>query len=378
MLSSDGPRFRHPQAYTSQDEQGQPVQHIAFASRKEADQWLEEQKAKGIDIALIGKGERGVRFMGTAHKQIKLGGDEEGLRAIAYIVQTFFAQAFPDIARLPALDPLKAYTLNNVGKGFAWWDFAPPTDLPANAFPFGHRVVVGLDQAAGTAYARISFYSTLNFAVLLANVPVTTSRAVVTDIDPLAKSPPRDIVSWNAEAALGAVARPANLTAALGEAIRSGRAEAQIRSLMGRIQVFENDMAAARLLAQAEGAAALPDTEREALFTRLITSEAQRVLNLMRTSIADCKLRASNPVEKAVVAFMEKVVELDPQAINGLTPEAARSIETACQALARQMSADCKAGLLDRARMGVLIGGGPGAFAVLEPLKEAYLKTLRP
>ena len=73
---------------------------------------------------------------------------------------------------------------------------------------FGHRVIVGLNGEDGTVYARISFFSTLNFAVLLGTVTPEASRAVITDIDPLAKSPPDDIVAWTEHAAVGAVSKP--------------------------------------------------------------------------------------------------------------------------------------------------------------------------
>ena len=60
----------------------------------------------------------------------------------------------------------------------------------------------------------------------------------------------------------------------------------------------------------------------------------------------------------------EKAAELDPASPNGLTGEATRSLNIACNALAKQMSEDFKAGTLDQDRMEMLIGGGIGAHAV--------------
>lgn len=103
-----------------------------------------------------------------------------------------------------------------------WWDFDPADDLTENKFLFGHRVIVGLNKDDGTAYARISFFSTLNFAILFGPVPFEASRSVITDIDPLAKSPPDDILSWAEDSPKGAVLKPDNLSASLAEAISSG------------------------------------------------------------------------------------------------------------------------------------------------------------
>jgi hypothetical protein len=259
-----------------------------------------------------------------------------------------------------------------VGTGFVWWDFDPPANLPPNAFAFGHRVIVGLNSEDGTVYARISFFSTLNFAILPGTVPLETSRAIITDIDPLAKSPPNDIVTWTEEAAVGAVCRPDTLSASLAEAIRTGRAEAQISELMRRISDFVRQSAAADIMRRIAGAVALPDAERDALFADIVSAEAQRVLNLMCYVAKDLKRRASNAVENAMATFMEQATTLDPAAENGLSEEANRSLAVASEALAKQMSEDCKAGNLDQDRMEMLIGGGPGAAVVGTALAKKF------
>jgi hypothetical protein len=164
-------RFKDPRIRLEKTADGESVTEMGFSSEKEAEDWVREQRAKGVDVKIVGKGK--ARYhLGTAQKQLVLGGNEEGLRAIGYIAQTFLAHCFPDIARLPALQGIKDYTLNNVGTGFVWWDFEDPAKLRANAFPFGHRVIVGLNSDDGTVYARISFFSTLNFAILLGTLPL--------------------------------------------------------------------------------------------------------------------------------------------------------------------------------------------------------------
>ena len=70
---------------------------------------------------------------------------------------------------------------------------------------------------------------------------------------------------------------------------------------------------------------------------------------------------------------MAKAVTPDPAAENGFSEDAAQLLAVACEALAKQMSEDCKAGTLDQDRIELLIGGGPGAAAVWTALEKFML-----
>ncbi len=371
-LSNSRIRFKDPKVISQEAEGNTIVMKMAFSSRKEAKEWVLEQKAKGFDVQVTGQGQRIQYHVGTTHARITLGGNEEGLRAIGYIAQTFLAHFFPDVARLPELQGIRDYTLKNVGSGFVWWNFETPDDLPVNKFPFGHRVIVGLNKEDGTAYARLSLFSTLNFSVLFGTVPVKASQSVITDIDPLAKSPPNDVFSWNEGTAKGAVSKPENLSASLAEAISSGNAQARINDLMQRIVEFERQTAARAILRKIAGTASLTEVDRDKLFSNIVSSEAQRVFRLMRYIADEYKSKATKPEERLICDLLDRVVALDPRSANGLTEEASRSLVIACEALKKQMSEDFKAGILDQDRMEMLIGGGPGAYivgtAILQPI----------
>lgn len=365
-------RFKGPYSLSEEIVDGKTVAKMSFSSHEEANEWVREQKAKGVDVQIVGKGQRTQYHVGTAHKRLELGGTEKGMRAIGYIAQTFFAHSFPEVARLPELQPIKDYTLHKIGSGFVWWDFEPPVDLPPNKFDFGHRVIVGLNKDHGTAYARISFFSTLHFAILLGTVPVEASRAVITDIDPLAKSTPNDIHIWAGDAARGAVSKPCVLTASLANAISSGKAQTQISELMRRITDFERGKAATQILGKLAGAAALQESDRDKLFADIVSSEAQRVLRLMQGVADDCRRRAGSAIEAAMAAFLEKSAELDPTSDNGLTAEATRALAVASDALTKQMSEDFKRGILNQDRLEMLIGGGIGMHAVGTVLLQMF------
>ncbi len=367
-LTNSQIRFKGSQT-TSQETLGKD---ISINNTNEA----EEKKAQDFDIHLVDREQKLRCHIGTLHKQIKLGGDEEGLRAIGYIAQTFLAHSFPDIARLSELEGVKDYTLKNIGTGFVWWDFEPPDNLPANKFLFGHRVIVGLNGDDGTVYARILLFSTLNFAILFGTVPFKASQSVITDIDPLAKSPPNDIVSIAQDVAKGVVSKPDNLSASLGEAIRSGKAQKLVNDLMRRIEDFERETTAKKIICRIAEAVILSEADRDKLFADIVSSETQRVFRLMTYVIDDYKRRASTHDEQILAGLLDKVVVLDHTSANGLTDETRKYLVLACEALKKQMIEDFKARVLDQDRMEMLIGGGVGAYVVGNAIFQTIIMRL--
>jgi len=375
-LTNSQVRFKGPKIISQEVLGDTIVAEMSFNSAKEAEEWMIEQKAKGFDVQPAAQGQNMRYQVGTAHARIKLGGDEEGLRAIGYIAQTFLAHSFPDIARAPELQGIKDYTLKNIGSGFVWWDFDPPDDLPANKFQFGHRVIVGLNADSGTIYARISFFSILNFAVLFGPAPLEASRSVITDIDPLVKSSPNDIFSWSESAAKGAVSKPNDLTSSLADAIGSGKAQERINDLMRRIEDFERRTAAIEIMSRIAEAATLSEGDRDRLFVDIVSSQSQRVFRLMLYVADNFRKWATTPIERTLSEHLDKAVALDPISPSGLTSEAAKSLTIACEALKKQMLEDFKAGVLGQDRMEMLIGGGAGAYAVgnaiFQPIKMRF------
>ncbi len=166
------------------------------------------------------------------------------------------------------------------------------------------------------------------------------------------------------------------MSTSLAEAISSGKAQACVSDLERRIVDFERQTAAREILGKIAGAAALPEADRDKLFADIVSSEAQRVFGLMRFFADEFKSRATNPGLLHLSGLLDRAVALDPRSANGLTDEASRSLPIACEALKKQMSEDFKAGILDQDRMEMLIGGGPGAYAVgtaiLQPIIMTY------
>lgn len=375
-LTNSKVHFKYPQDIPKEVIDSGTFQQVTFSSDKEMKDWVLEQKAKGLSIQSVGKPQKNQYYVGSIHAQLMLGGNEEGLRAIAYIAQTFFAHYFPYEARLPELQEIKEYTLKNIGSGFVWWDFDPPKDFNANKFAFGHRVVVGLNKEDGTAYARLSLFSALHFAILLGKLPVGESQVFITDIDPLAKSPPNDIHTWSESTAKGAVFKPENLNASLAEAISSGQARSSMNAFLQRIEDHERQNAAMKILNKIPNTSTLTEVECDKLFNDIINSESQRVFRLMRYVVDEFKSKMSSPNAQHIFELLDRAVALDARTLSGLSVEAESSLVIACEALKRQMIANYKAGILDQDRMEMLIGGGRGASIIGKAIFEPIMMNL--
>lgn len=71
-------RFKGPPRISGVVVDGQKVTQVAFSSRKEADDWMREQRAKGISLQVVGQPTKATYHLGTAQIQLKLGGTTEG------------------------------------------------------------------------------------------------------------------------------------------------------------------------------------------------------------------------------------------------------------------------------------------------------------
>lgn len=361
-LKNDKVSFKEPHVHSAVATESGAVVELAVADQKQAEAWVAEQRAKGFHVTLGTEQKQKYQF-GTAHFQLKLGGDAEGLRAVGYIAQTFLAHHFPEISRQEELKPFKDYTLNNIGMDFVWWDFDPP-ELPENAFPFGHRIVVGVNAATGIVYGRVSFFSALDFAMIFGVAEASQSRTVVADIGPLAKSPPHDLKIEAIDSAEYVVSRPNDLRVGLAAAIGSGKAQARCSELMRRIIDYNRANAAKDILAQLAGAASLPQDELPKLIGSIMEKQSQRVLKLLRFFADGFARQAKSELQRQMALRMTQAVAFDASAPNGLTAEATRSLEVASAALVSQIATDFKAGKLDRDRAEMLIEGGAGAAVV--------------
>jgi hypothetical protein len=344
---------------------------IAVTNEAELQQFLKEQEAKGITYQIAGPGTPATYIPGQLHIRLTFGGPD-GLRAIGYVAQTFFAHCFPELARSPSMQPFIDYTLRGTGENFVWWDFDAPADLTPNAFPLGHRIIVGADADAGVAYARVSLFSTLDFAMVFYDLPSSVaSGSVVNDIDPLAIKMPDDLQQRRETFAVAPVARPSNPTASLSAAINGGTAEARHELLMQRAEDSRrrNDAEALLDALRSEQDAAGKDRVVRGFWAE----QPQRTMRLLHFGLSTAKEHhwQNNPIGPQIVAILEEATGRDETASSGLTPDALFAVEVASAALVEAMCAAVREGVPDQKTIEMLIAGGEGTQIATKAILRA-------
>jgi hypothetical protein len=347
---------------------------MRFSSERQIEKWMQAEKEQGNQVQLGKREPAQPYYLSSSHIRFTLGGTE-GLRAIGYVAQTFLAHYFPDVARASELDAFKAYTQGEERGDYIWWDFEPPSDLVKNTFEFGHRIIVGFDPATGSAYARVSLFSTLHFAVLFGSVPDMAEQAVIIDIDPLAEHPPEDIFERRESSAVAIVTRPSSLISSLSEDIINSRVEESFNVLLKQISTRNLVFTAEQMWEEIKGADQLDLLARKKLFETVLYRQSQRILNMMR--YVNEVLKASDPLMRELAPLLDQLVASDPTAANGLSNEATALLLLAQHALLAQMLDDYTHACLDKDRLELLIEGGLGTYIVGQAITNPIFSVLK-
>lgn len=353
---------------------------IAANSPEQLDAYVAELRKKGLDVRIESKGTPGIYYPGTLEGRLDLGGTDTGLRAIAYIAQTFLAHAFPDLARLPELAPLKEYTLTNSGKDFTWWLRPSENGLDHDRKRFSHRVIVGHNADDNVIYAKISLFGAFHYGVNLGVAATASSRSVVFDIDPLAKHPPKDVQITEHQEAIGYSPRPDNLTEYLATSIANGEAKASVDRLMRDIQYFQRESLAKKWLEELDRAKPIDQKTASMFFQRLVDSESGWVVRLIRHSrrnFSQAMATDRNENIAKILRYFSENDERDPSSADGLSDYGRMLLQISSAALVRRLTDDFFNEELDQDRMEMLLSGGQGLHTVCRVvLDEATLKLL--
>jgi hypothetical protein len=367
-ISSTAVEFAAPETIEEREVETGVAVTMAFSSEKQLEAWRAQKKAQGYTFKEEARSSPQRYFANEAHVSLELGG-AEGLRAVGYVALTFFAHYFPELARLPELAVFKGY-VQGESEGQVWWD--DPVSPSANSFPFGHRILLATDHDRQVAYARVSLFSTLNFAVWFGSIPVLSPETVIVEIDPLAPHPPGDI-AVSREAGAGEIVEvPADLTAALSEDILSGRGQQRFGALLQKVQEYQLAQAADRFLGVVAGASGLDSVACGAVFDEAVNDEAQRVLNLARHTIRG--LATACAAFPGLPEQFHALTAAEPGSANGLTDDASRFLWLSQHVIARQMQSDQAVGALDRDRVAQLLGGGAGAHLIGVAARDIVLR----
>jgi hypothetical protein len=413
-LSTKESKFTAPRVISRQQDGNGTRMEMAFPDYESMNQWLAGQKAKGLDVAIDQKAEVKPYFLGEVHFQRQFGGFC-GLGAVAYVTQTFLAQAFANLARSNEVVAFIAYTQaiakvaqisggcteDTVGQSNpkleqaqrdleaslavwggqapVWLDFDPQPDTTPNAFEFGHRVTVGIDAADGQIFGRFSLFSSIHFSMCFGKaISPTETKTVTIDIDPMAAHPPNDIKKTESIAALARVSRPSVPTAELKSTISSKAQERVLSNLLQRIGERSLATSAKEMHADLVAYPSMSPAEGDELLRRLVDGQSQRVWNLATWVLKDFKSKLPAPTVPIFGPMIDSMVAHDPSAPNGLSVMANATLELAKDALIAQMREDVRAGRLDERRLAALMGEDAGAAVVgklvLASIEQALLR----
>jgi hypothetical protein len=292
---------------------------MKFGSEQQLQQWLAEQRQAGMDIRITSR-EEGRYFTEVAPIRLTLGGPD-GLRAIGYVALTFLAHNFPDQARQAGVSEFKNFVQGTTEEQFVWWDTPDAgRGLPENPYRFGHTIAIGVSAERGEAYARVSLFSTLNFAAYIGAVDAESNRTVITHIDPHAERAPDDMTVLSQDALTIEVNRPSSLTTNLGAMIVSGRAQENLQLLFNRISEWLLECAMRPVLEELSSIRNLGESDRSAKIKAIVDKQDQRVLKLMQYVVGGLRSRfSSSPQFISLSSALDALVATDPNSVTGLS-----------------------------------------------------------
>lgn len=406
-ISADRIKFTEPQLVSETPTDNGVEVSMNFPDMAAMKQWKKEQEDAGYSVVDRGKPTTTRYIPGSVHHERSFGGPC-GLGAIAYLMQTYTAQAFSSLARSGVIKEFISYTQaiakvsildgreSTDGESEAlvaaraaleeslepfggdlpiWWDFSPLKDPSPNAFAFGHRVTVGVDHIDGLIYARLSLFDTLHFAACLGHaLDLTTSREVIIDIDPLAIHPPHDITERKNDSALNRVTVPTDKTQSLREAISDGTMQRRFEDLHKRIVDHQLMRLAERMEASLAPGAGMGPLDRQMLIERVVDKESQQVWRLAKHVMDGLAEAFRNGGLLPVANIVSSMIAEDGQSSGGLSQSAEICLTLAKATLVAQMQQDLDDGVLDVNRIAELMGRGTGMHMVGTALTAPLMK----
>lgn len=204
-------------------------------------------------------------------------------RAVGRQALNFLAHHDAELARSDMLRVFLDYVEGKTSNSLVWLEpnngSDPINQLHPPPFPFGHRIILGFDVVQQSAYARVSFFDTLFYAVDFGRMPVNETKTIIYDIDPLAEKA--------GEGHWGPVRSES------GIALCQPRIEFQDRIAHGAtIDAVEHfyrrafarrwDLLASHLVPKLEALKGTEDAERVSAIKSILLDERQRLVNLMR------------------------------------------------------------------------------------------------
>jgi hypothetical protein len=305
------------------------------------------------------------------HIALSFGG-HEGLKSIAYIALTFFAQYFPEPARSVELRPVKDFLLSNNHNDFAWWlDSETPNDIPINPFEFGHTISVLTSSITNEATGFVSLFGILNFGVRLGTISGLKDKTVVVFINPLAESAPSDIQKFEFEKVIIQIQKPEPLQAHLIIMVKERSGERKFQELANKIErwKFRNDMEP--YVRRLNSVRLQPPNAFSNEVKNVVEENTNRVYRLM-LYVADKfeKIQEFTSEKVLVSKLLNFSVETDPSTQSGLTSFATERVSSVMIALIGEISSRLNKGELDTEYLFQIFSSNIGAAIAAKVMTE--------
>ncbi len=352
--------------------------HILMHARSEEEAVREIQRtlSPGEEVRIVQTGEPVRFYPGNITYQRGLGGDSM-LAAVAYIALSFLSREYPARRMDYALDDFKRFPLFAARQlllpdnervprhgGYPiWWDFNGCVDLPAPAYSFAHRFVIGYDGVDGLLYGRAMFFSRLSLSFHFGYTQKgLVSSAKVIDVDPLAVQRENSMKVCDLDSTLIRPNRPVARQSPAVQRRNELLMQEAVDSLIAEIHIYRLQKYARKARRLMYRAAKVGPMEVETTAREICSDAHQRLLNLARKLPYD----AGEDIGRA--AWLREVtrpIERVPEEATGLTEEGQEALAAMAKAMAAQMVEDSIAGRLDVTRIEDLLGGAAGQ-SVLE------------
>ncbi len=364
LISAHSTELAEPRYIESLQGDGDVQPRIEVSSERQLQQLLARERSNGRHVP-IGDRQEGIRyFVEPAHAKLQFGGPE-GLRAIGYVALTFLAHYFPEIARDPGLVEFTRSIISNSDIRFVWWESCEHLEgVCANRYCFGHRIVLGLSAARQQAFARVSLFSTLDFAILFGEARIESDRAVIVDIDPLADHAPNDIHVEHRQICIADVYKPLSLTEELRDSIETGEGQRCFEQLLHNISVRDLERVTKDLLPTFVGFGTLPAHECRQQILATLGPHKQRILILLSKATKQLRSLFLANKEARLVPIIDGFVAGDPASPTGLSQITECTLEIATGAVADEICRALEHNQLDQDRLAQVLGGGQGIATV--------------
>lgn len=335
---------------------GRPVV-MSFSDITQAEKWIARQREAGYELEVGRPGEVKTRLLTEPlHVKRELG-DESFMRAVVYLTLTFLAHRFPREAKAAGLLRSRNIVEMDLSPGErVWWERPGSlAQLSPNPFEHGHTVAIAVDGATGKVSALLSLYGAIQFGVDLGETTLANTSRATTHIDSLAARPPDDIWEIREDGETLVLATPEEGRRYIVE-VTSGQVEHPFSRTFRAANDADLAEAAETLLPQLLECQRLPHADRSIALMAAISSQDQRIFNLLKNGLAAFEQVATD-VPGEIHKALRLLVAGDDSSSRSISPDSETALYVTKAFIADEIRKQLEAGSLDVVWLAGMLSG---------------------